>query len=383
MSPVTAHVIPFVPKPEPTKPEKKKYKGFQWRKGVWYVRQTIDGHEIYESTGYSDITRARIKGKQIVDAWREKRDKLGIAGKAPLLKDHWDEYRDAHTAAKVCGHLDVLALTPFVAKYGHLRLNEFTKAICQKWINERRTATSALGKPYAVNTTRTEIGKIKAVFQAAIPDVLLWNPWKGTKLPTETTRMHTIKPAQIPTFLAALKSDEMRRLVLTLILTGLRNKEILGKPEQKLPGLRPCDVDGLNLVVRSEVAKRGKRRVICINAQVRQVIDQQRQARGLTWTSEAALWAIPARTVLWRMKQASKACGLSQTLTLHDLRRTYATVCARSMRTKPLMLQMGHSTPGILHKYYDASEAEAIAEDMANVNFDFFDSCQISETPAK
>ena len=369
---VPGEVVPYVkPKTPP-----KKQPNYQWRNGQWYLRKWIDGTLLYRATGYADITNARRKGEQIVKEYKEARDKLGVFGKPLTLKAWWATYAKSHTAAKACADHDVRALTAFVEApyegktYGDLRLNQFTKEICQQYINERQRMLSAIGTPYADNTIRLEIAKIKAVFNAAMPKYLVWNPMKGTKQPKETLRLRVLEGEEQTRFLRALKDDEMRRLVKTLIGCGLRRKEVLGHVRSGLAGLRPCDVTEGTVFVRADVAKRKKARTVDIQRWVYDLLDQQRQARGLPWNSPESLWRLNQNTAAVRMAQTSAQLGLTDSVTLHDLRRTFITCCLRAgMNTKLVTDLVGHSNTKIIDQYYNALNRHDTRAALAKVRF--------------
>ena len=370
---VPGEVVPYV-KPKKSTP---KYKNYQWRNGVWYLRIWIDGYLLYKSTDYADITNAKKKGEQLIKEYKEARDKLGVFGKCPKLRDWWKTYEKSHTAAKACADHDIRALTAFVeapydggTTYGDLRLNQFTKEICQQYINERQRMLSAIGTPYADNTIRLEVSKIKAVFNAAMPTYLVWSPMNKIVQPKETLRLRVLEGEEQTRFLRVLTSDEMRRLVKTLIGCGLRRKEVLGHVRTGLAGLRPCDVTEGTVFVRADVAKRKKARTVDIQRWVYDLLDQQRQARGLPWNSEASLWLLNPNTAAVRMAQTSDRLGLTDPVTLHDLRRTFITCCLRAgMNTKLVADLVGHSNTKIIDQYYNALNRHDTRAALAKVRF--------------
>lgn len=268
----------------------------------------------------------------------------------------WKTYR----AATVEGYVDPekadRAVLPFLKKYGSVKLCDFDQTEhCQTYITALKKRTKANGHPYADSTLAVDLALIAAVFEAAVPKYLAYNPWKKTSRPKGTPRSNTLSRKDQPGFLAALPSDEDRRLILTILGTGLRAREIIGASRPKaVVGLRPCDVTGLLLTVRKETAKRRKARTVPIQAATFAILETQRISRGLTLTDTRPYFDVGHSTIHWRLDHAQEALGLVEKVTLHDLRRTYGTRCAIDSKLDPksLMRLMGHTDIKMTMTYY-------------------------------
>jgi integrase len=180
---------------------------------------------------------------------------------------------------------------------------------------------------------RREHGFLKGFFEKAVQDGLIRaNPWKGVRAPGNVPRTRVLGYEEEATLRGTLRPDYQR--LLTVILgTGMREGELLG--------LRPKDITPTHVWV---TGKFGKSRKIPLRTDVRAALDAQRRGQDY-WTQDPS-----------SLRQAlSEACVRARIphVTIHDLRRTFASRCAAA-NMPPKMLQdiLGHASMEITMRHY-------------------------------
>jgi len=343
-TPDTGRVITLVPKPKKAKAQKIPT-GYYRRKGgdVWYYRRKIDGVQINESTGFTDLEKARRRGAELEAAQRE--GDLGwTTQKMPTLRQYFAETPEVNLRVKDF----VDAIDP----HGKVRLNHVTKDLCRKWMIERLKAHTKYDRPFTPGTVRVECAIIKAWLQHVVghKQLLRENPWKGIKLPKKSVKKRYLRSGDEETRLFDVLTTfdaEIVRAVRILIGSGLRISEFLGT--------RPRDVQHATIGVRGEVAKGGYSRNVPIHATVVEHVEAQREARGLEPFSTDPLFTMTASSLAKRLKRACVLAGIEQ-LTPHDLRRTYGTRMAFKVPAKVLQLLMGHKQISTTFEHYNVAE---------------------------
>jgi integrase len=187
-----------------------------------------------------------------------------------------------------------------------------------------------------------EMGLLKAMFGAAVSDrVIERNPWKGVKRLRTEARTRVLQPDEQRRLFDQF-NDEYRRAFTAYLGTGLRSQELLA--------LRRQDVQNGSILVSAQSAKFGKRRVVPLRPEVAEAIEQQARAKGRS--RDERLWQQSGGAV---RKYLRKSCERAQIehLSVHDLRRTFATRCAVSgMPMATLRDIMGHASMEVTAKYY-------------------------------
>ena len=377
--PTLGVVVPYRKKeePPPDYPNYKwepTYKAYDGTLGAYRFRmKPRHEKEIDINTGRKTILDARKVGEKRARHAANRADGIEQPKKTcPTLAAYWKTYHAAVVARLVDADSNLRAVTPFVKAYGHLPLNAISPIEhCEAYLTQRLTMPKPRGGKYKESTVKGEKQKISAVFQSAVEAGLLdRNPMKPTRKLKGKPRQDILPVEQQEAFLAALP-DDLQRLVIVLAGSGLRNRELLGSRRRRKPltGLRPRDVTRLAphaIAVREELGKNSKARTVYIPAAIFQVLEAQREARGLTVRDPQAYWVRPASTIHLYFAKASVVAGLDRKLTLHDLRRTYGTRSAHDLKLdiNTLKDQLGHASSATTATYYnavkDAMRAKAV-----------------------
>jgi integrase len=328
---------------------------------VWYWREQINGKLYVKSTKFSDNRKAVKRASQFRAAILE-----GDAGwmevkVAPLLRVWWDTFYETHS-----NQTNDRKALPFIEHYGSRRMDQITSDECQAWINARLQATNRRGTTFKAGNVRSEVIALAKVWNRAIKSKKVTeNPWRGLNRPEESQRERVLTKSEEPILYAALGQPGrltydpvwMQRLMVVVLGSGLRRREI--------GLLRPVDVVNGCIHVRRETAKGRKARVVPIKAETLQILEEQRQARGLAEDSSERLWPMSLWTLGEAFLVASRRAGIPN-VTLHDLRRTFGTRRAMSgMPPKVLQLLMGHTKITVTMKFYVSVDVDQLSHFVA------------------
>lgn len=312
----------------------------------------IGGVQYRKTTGMTDLQMAKRKASEFDQQIRS--GNAGWRGQAPTVAEWIDRY-----LARLHGkqlERDTSLLRWIKAAWGAERIDTIKRSDAEAYLAKRiHEAKSATG------TIWLEAVRIKHVFNLAIhDDILTKNPWAQVRLPKPPQRSRVLSTDEERKIRAGLDPDSWLARLFTVVLgTGLRRKELLG--------LRPRDIiDGV-IKVPEALAKGGKARSVPLRKDVRealraQVAFEEQNAPQGAWTPVAGMenirfFSLSAFHVTESVGKAAEAAGLPG-LTLHDLRRTFATRCATGELTGmsiPLLHLtriMGHSNPSITARYY-------------------------------
>ncbi len=215
-------------------------------------------------------------------------------------------------------------------------------------------------KQLAPLTIRNIFAIAKPIFGLAIQEELIaTNPTKGVKLsnkPQKTGR--ALEPEECRTLLANL-DDHHRRIFYVLLATGLRIGELLDLTVGDL------DLQKRSLTVATSKTNSGKREIylgdhdIAVLREHLRTLGENRHNQG-TWLFQSTHGKrLQYRNLVQRVLQpVIKQQGMKP-FTLHDLRRTHATMLvAAGNDPKTVQERMGHVDIETTLKYYAKSTEE-------------------------
>jgi len=292
----------------------------------------INGTDVWKSTGFHDLERARRAARDIEARIRS--GDLGWGSLTPTVNEWWDTYRTSYTPRKRAPHRDPQLIAPFLRVYGTTRLDAIEASDCERWVAERSKFISPVTRRrFADDTIRREHGFLKGFFQRAVKNgKLAENPWAHVKAPHHRARTRVLSHAEEARLRAALR-DDYDRLLTVILGTGMREAELLG--------LHPRNITGSHVWV---TGKFGKSRKIPLRTDVRKALEQQRSGQDY--------WTQAPSSLRQCLKEACVRARIPHT-TIHDLRRTFASRCAAA-NMPPKMLQeiLGHASIEITMKHY-------------------------------
>jgi integrase len=323
------------------------------------------------STRFKNTTAdGRANGlKRALEIIKEEREKVhGYKKRAlmPTLADHYATYKAAFLAEKPTQeqiHSHLGRIEPFVARYGHKDLDAIERDDCAQYIIDRRKVTHRLHTTYKEGTIRTHCETIRSFFQKAVGKnkLLVENPWKGVKLPDQSSRERVLTDEEFLAIFTALPVL-MRRLLVFVINCGLRRNEFTY--------IKSSDIRGHLIHVPAAIAKRKKARTVSITDDVVALVDLQRAHLGISATSRERVFPYFKEKLGRAIHQACKDAGIidpgdgTLKVTAHDLRRTWATRLTALLHPKELMVLLGHSPSSlaVTMRHYIIADKLKVAE---------------------
>ncbi|MBG6154773.1 integrase [Labrenzia sp. EL_159] len=309
---------------------------------TWFVMRRIDGRMKRVTLGrYPEIGLADAR-KQAVDVLA--RISMGappMAISAPLFAKALDDWLDQDQAARQRRSLsekrralnrDVL---PVLADK---RIDTITKA------DIREVLDKAVQRGAPIHANRL-LAYLRRLFNWAIEqDIIRASPADGIKKPTEeSSRDRTLSSSELA---SAWESSDMlenpfRAYIKTLILTGQRRGEVAGAQWKEL------DLDKGEWVIPGERAKNGKAHLVHISDQFSNVL------QGINRIGDSPyVFTTNGKTSISgfsKIKTNLDRLTLISGWTLHDLRRTFATIATGELGIEPVVIDkiLNHSSGAV------------------------------------
>ena len=299
---------------------------------MWYARDPRHGGK-HKSTGETDEKRAAT----VLAAWKlealtghsaplpppptpTRQQQLQAAADYPtMLSEVFDAFVESkirnRSVAKYRMQLDRM-----LDVLGEQRAAAVTRRAVQRGLDS--LADERNGRPVSAATWNRYRAALQAAFRLAVLDEKVpRDPVAGVQRQKETPRRQEAKPEQLETLLTEAPDDELRRLIIAGVETGLRMNEIIHcrfEPDEEVG------------VVPAWVSKTGEERDVGLTAKAR-------EAMTPGWTKKAATYSSAFRRLKIR---------LGYDLRFHDLRRTFGNARAREgADPAALQAQLGHSSP--------------------------------------
>lgn len=218
------------------------------------------------------------------------------------------------------------------------------------------TYRSARLKKVDGTTVDKDLAILKGIFTKAVEwGFLLKNPVKGIKIGRGKPRTRYLTKQEINDLISKCRAGYLRSMVIIDINTGLRKSELLR--------LKWEDINTETNVIKVEEGKGGYTRYVPINDTViHEVFSLKLKEKG------QYVFHDPAGKPFDDVKKSFQGAVGKAKLTdvrFHDLRRTFATICAmKNVPPKTLQKWLGHKSIETTMKYYvvspDDFEQEAI-----------------------
>jgi integrase len=304
--------------------------------------------------------------------------------------DEWLETYLSHTKPSTA-YLYTQHLETYVRpRLGKMLLKDITTTHIQKLYNALLKPTNPDDTPLSAKTVRDIHGVLHSCLERAVKlGYLSQNPSDACTLPRVTQReMEILDFDQLQDFLDRIKGHVHENLYKVAIYTGLREGELLGLPWSCVDftrgiltvkqQLRREQKKGGTYYISS--TKNGKIRTIKLAPSILEIFknqkdleDQKRLAAGDAWLNTGLVFTneiggyLSYRTVYDCFKRIVRSMGRPN-LRFHDLRHTYATICAyNGDDPKTLQSNLGHATPAFsmtVYEHVTAQMATASADRM-------------------
>lgn len=239
--------------------------------------------------------------------------------------------------------------------FGHLRLNEITVWLVEKFKSERLKGETRLGKTRTPASVNRELDLLSRILSMACDQDLLTNNClrKIRRLREDNARERVLSVAEEIRLMAVLERTRspLRSMVVIALHTGMRRGEI-----QRLTWAE-VDFDRGIILVRK--TKTGRDRIVPMHDLVKKLLLELSQAAQLRKISQtSSLEACDNETrifeVNWIEKLWRKTCqraGITN-LRFHDLRHTFATrLAANGVDAFAIARLLGHATVNMTARY--------------------------------
>jgi integrase len=402
------------------KPEAKEYwiregQGFALRvlpsgEKAWYYIYMFEGRKRFmklKDGGYPDVSLsdareafdiAKVKVKNGIDPLTEKQQAKEERIKAPTIADLIDEYIDKHAKPNKRGWAEdkrILERDALKA-WGKRKAADITKRDVVLLLEE----IIKRGSPGSANNNFKIIRKM---FRFAVQrDILQHTPCEGVVMPSPiNSRDRVLSAEEIRTLWqtinSSVMSDEIRRVLKLILLTGQRPGEVVG--------MHTDEIDGRWWTIPVERSKNKKAHRVYLTDTALELIGQLEVADALTGelkpkgcifpsprTKKAAdgtilppepiqvnaiAHAVRINLLGWVLVKGNYACGKDgqritegnrlgvDTFTPHDLRRTAATFMSQiGFMDEIIDAVLNHTKQGIIKTYnrnrYDDQKQQAL-----------------------
>ncbi len=314
-------------------------------------------------TSYMKISRtnemtladARKKAKLLkleisngADPSNEKRVQKAVPTLAAFYEQHYKPYAAVHKRSASSDHQ--IYTCRLESRFGHLRLNQFTKTMIIGFHNELRESGLAGA------TCDHYVKFLRHAFNLAIDwDMLKENPASGVKLFNLDNKVeHYLSETELQTLMTVLQTGANRPVCMIsmfLLSTGARMNEVLSaKWCQINRETRTWKIPALN-------SKSKKVRSVPLNDSALDIISQLDTEAEFEYLFVNRVTGNPYTNIHKAWGKIRDQAGLPQ-LRIHDLRHQYASFLVNSGRTLYEVQQiLGHSTSKVTERYSHLSSA--------------------------
>lgn len=300
------------------------------RGNVYYVRLMLNGRRVWRSTGHTTLKSAIRKADEMKVMLRNHRD-FG-KGETPFFTTWVKDYLATYTVKKKAAWRDEQILKPAMPFFNRYRLDEITRSLCQRYLNQR-------GRVVAVSTLNRERGTLQAIFERAVEDGLIEkNPWKGIAKEREKPRIRVLT-VENEAKLRSVLSPRFQRWLTFMLGTGMR------LAEARTITAAEIDFEKKLISVPEEGAKGGKPRQVPLFPIVEAAVKAELAESDRLWHANPQWY----RDTLQAKAVKAKIPHLSP----HDLRHTFATRYLRGGgNIYTLSKILGHSSVTMTEKQY-------------------------------
>ncbi|MDO9051950.1 MAG: tyrosine-type recombinase/integrase [Methylotenera sp.] len=324
--------------------------------GTYFLRYKSSGKTAYikiARTNELTLVDGRKKAKLLkleisngADPSNEKRVQKAVPTLAVFYEEHYKPYAAVHKRSASSDHQ--LYTCRLESRFGHLRLNQFTKTMIIGFHNELRESGLAGA------TCDHYVKFLRHAFNLAIEwDLLKENPASGVKLFNLDNKMENYLDAeQLERLLSVLKTDPNRpvcMIIMMLISSGARLNEVLSSTHSQINiETRTWKIPALN-------SKSKKARSLPLGDSFIDIYNQLSTKEGYLFVNRITGTRYQNIHKYWsklRLKADLK------TLRIHDLRHTYASLLANSGRSiLEISRILGHSSVKVSERYSHLSTA--------------------------
>lgn len=335
------------------------------RGDTYYYRGKIAGKVHRVSTGYKIGSRRALelatrRAREIETEIRAGADGY-VKKEIPTFKTWAAQFLAAYYPGKDdIYNTEALLMRRPAVRWAERRLDAITRTDVELYFRERQ-AIGAKG-----GTLERERVLMKRCFTAAVDDGLITvNPLKGLRaFKTEArTRVMTLdEETKLRAALIEAGLQHWDRFIVAAVNTGLRMGELMGAC--------PADLreNGTWLWVRPELNKTRTGRMVPLREEARKALAEQAAARGIEEHPDRLYWGCHKKSFQKTLKRHCVKLKFDSPISIHDLRRTFATRCAAAkMYPRHLQLILGHKDISTTMRFYVHEEQRSLYDAITEV----------------
>jgi integrase len=226
--------------------------------------------------------------------------------------------------------------------FGGLALSSISPQIINEWVSRRLSAEAK------ASTVKREIATLSAILaDAARQQIIVTNPCDSLeRLPPSPPRQRFLSPEELRIVARAANTQNLvfGHLVCWLACTGMRRGEAL---KLKRDSIR--NVGGGTKVLYLETTKSGRPRLVPVTPMMERILAALNQQED---QPNDRIFQISIATIKRQLLRLRAQTGLTD-ITLHDLRRTYATHAINSgINARTVSELLGHADLAMLQSTY-------------------------------
>lgn len=320
------------------------------RGSKYYFRAVIGGKLYRRSTGLSDPQLARRRATEIENdiragrfGWTEKPDVPTFEAWAKHFLKTYHPGRET----------EATILRRAMHRWSTRKLDAITASEVTGYLRERLVTAKKGG----VERERT---LLKQLFRAAVDDKILTENPMGKIRRIRTDRRKRVMTLEEEKRIRAGAPAYWQRYLTVALLTGLRSGE--------LRKARPDDLreNGTWLWVNPAHNKTRTERLVPLRPEVQQALKEQAESR--VGDAHTPYFDVSRNTALMWLQRRCEKLAISPVITVHDLRRTFATRCAeRGMWPTHLQKILGHTDIKITMQFYVHLEQKNLEDALAKI----------------
>ena len=306
-------------------------------------------------TNEMTLADARKKAKLLkleiangADPSNEKRVQRAVVTLSEFYEQHYKPYAAVHKRSASSDHQ--LYTCRLESRFGHLRLNQFTKTMIIGFHNELRESGLAGA------TCDHYVKFLRHAFNLAIDwDMLKENPASGVKLFNLDNKVeHYLDATELERLMTVLQNGANRPVCLIIMLalsSGARQNEILSATWAQINrGTRTWKIPALN-------SKSKKARSVPLNDSALDIINQLDTEGEFEYLFVNRVTGKPYKTIHKAFNKIRIQAGLPH-FRAHDCRHAFASFLVNSGRTLyEVQRCLGHSTSRCTERYSHLSSA--------------------------
>jgi len=321
-----------------------------WLKVRLSKSDTIRGRE-YEAKAAVELKMGRRNSWTWEQLEAEHRRLQGRADRGENLEEKKSEpfdqfaqrWLDTNQSQKGGRKTALIHVKRFTTSFGKKLIGEITTSDVNDWIEMRR-------KVVTQSTVKREIATLSSLFAGAVNEAKLdRNPClAATKVSENLPKDRYLQPDEIVRLAqsATIVDPQMGDIFRWFLLSGMRKAEVFGLKFADIV-LQP---NGRH-VAYVRKSKSGRPRKVHLSSPMKEIVDRFKSLHP----SSELVFPISAITVRRRWRKIRARAGCSD-VTMHDLRRTYATYGAASgVDLITLSKGMGHADLQMLQSVYGQS----------------------------